>query len=186
MSTSIGGAGPAKKMSSWVRPGVCEVRASAFLPVSALIRLDLPTLERPANAISMPRIGGKAAIALAAATKRQSPANSLRPRSISSGVNCRVGKGAGTVRPLGKVSRAPCPRQESEAHRARTRGHGAASCCWRSTDAWIAALPTLRLLVVVVILLGEELHDLVPRVLDVVEQLDLGAIPAHDHRLLDH
>ena len=47
---------PQKKISSWVRPGVCEVRASAFRPVSALIRLDLPTLERPAKAISMPRI----------------------------------------------------------------------------------------------------------------------------------
>ena len=47
-----------KKISSWVRPGVCEVRASALRPVSALIRLDLPTLERPAKAISMPCIGG--------------------------------------------------------------------------------------------------------------------------------
>jgi hypothetical protein len=44
--------GPSKKISSWVRPGVCEVRASALRPVSALIRLDLPTLERPAKAIS--------------------------------------------------------------------------------------------------------------------------------------
>ena len=51
-------AGAAKKISSWVRPGVCEVRASALRPVSALIRLDLPTLERPAKAISSPRIGG--------------------------------------------------------------------------------------------------------------------------------
>ena len=40
-----------KKMSSCVRPGVCEVRARALRPVSALTRLDLPTLERPANAI---------------------------------------------------------------------------------------------------------------------------------------
>ena len=29
--------------------------------MSALIRLDLPTLERPANAISVPRIGGSEA-----------------------------------------------------------------------------------------------------------------------------
>src|ERR1700756_3118871 len=50
--------GPPKKISSWVRPGVFEVRASARRPVRALIRLDLPTLERPANAISGPAIGG--------------------------------------------------------------------------------------------------------------------------------
>ena len=30
-----------------MRPGVCEMRASWLRPVSALIRLDLPTLERP-------------------------------------------------------------------------------------------------------------------------------------------
>src|ERR671925_169156 len=35
-----------------VRPGVLLVRASAFLATSALMALDLPTLERPANAIS--------------------------------------------------------------------------------------------------------------------------------------
>src|SRR5215467_14103661 len=97
MSTRIGGAGPAKKISSRVRPGVCDVRASALRPVSALIRLDLPTLERPANAISMPRIGGKTASELAAAMKRQSPANSLRPRSISSSVNGTLGKGEDTA-----------------------------------------------------------------------------------------
>ena len=50
--------GPVKKINSCVRPGVCEVRASARRPVSALIRLDLPTLERPATATSMPRVGG--------------------------------------------------------------------------------------------------------------------------------
>jgi len=32
------------------------VRASAFLPRSALIALDLPTFERPANAISAARV----------------------------------------------------------------------------------------------------------------------------------
>src|SRR5215510_4071381 len=169
MSTRIGGAGPAKKMSSWVRPGVCEVRASAFLPVSALIRLDLPTLERPANAISMPRMGGSAAMVLAAAMKRQSPANSLRPRSISSSVNCRVGKGAGTACPFGKVSRAPCPRQESG----------------RTVQERVGTALFL-ILILSPILLGEEAVDLVPRLLDVVEQLDLGAVLAHDHRLLDH
>ena len=73
----------AKKISSCVRPGVCEVRASALRPVSALIRLDLPTLERPANAISTPCIGGSRSIVPAAAVNCQSAANSLRPASIS-------------------------------------------------------------------------------------------------------
>src|SRR5438477_6649176 len=75
--------GPWKKINSWVRPGVCEVRASALRPVSALIRLDLPTLERPANATSMPAIGGRVSIEGEAQTNCQSPANSFRPCSIS-------------------------------------------------------------------------------------------------------
>src|SRR5450631_4532347 len=75
--------GPSKKISSWVRPGVWEVRASALRPVSALIRLDLPTLERPANATSMPAIGGSVSIEGEAQKNCQSPANSFRPCSIS-------------------------------------------------------------------------------------------------------
>src|ERR1700722_2704246 len=51
--------GPSKKISSWVRPGVCEVRARPLRPVSALISEDLPTLERPAKAISLTVGGGK-------------------------------------------------------------------------------------------------------------------------------
>ena len=51
--------GPRKKMISCVRPGVFEVRANAFRPVSALISEDFPALERPAKAISSPFIGGK-------------------------------------------------------------------------------------------------------------------------------
>src|SRR5947209_19196322 len=77
--------GPSKKISSWVRPGVCEVRASALRPVSALIRLDLPTLERPAKAISRPAIGGSDSTEGAAQMKRQSPAKMRRPCSTSSG-----------------------------------------------------------------------------------------------------
>src|SRR6266702_2852242 len=76
--------GTSKKISSWVRPGVCEVRASALRPVSALIRLDLPTLERPAKAISSPAIGGSVAIEGEAQMNCQSRANSFRPASISS------------------------------------------------------------------------------------------------------
>src|SRR5690242_15194041 len=87
MSTSVSGPAAAKKISSWVRPGVCEVRASALRLVSALMRLDLPTLERPANAISTPSIGGSDSNDAAADRKRHSAANSLRPVSLSSAVN---------------------------------------------------------------------------------------------------
>src|SRR5262249_38559841 len=80
----------AKKMSSWVRPGVCEVRARLLRPASALIRLDLPTLERPAKAISISCMGGSAASEPAAATKRHSPANSFRPASSSSSVKASI------------------------------------------------------------------------------------------------
>src|ERR1700751_3666757 len=76
-------AGLAEKISSWVRPGVCEVRASIRRPVSALMRLDLPTLERPAKAISAPVVAGTAARESAAARNCQGVANSLRPASIS-------------------------------------------------------------------------------------------------------
>src|SRR5215469_2774280 len=76
-------AGLAKKISSWVRPGVCEVRASIRRPVSALMRLDLPTLERPAKAISAPVVAGTAAREPAAARNCQGVAKSLRPVSIS-------------------------------------------------------------------------------------------------------
>src|ERR1700752_1462019 len=77
MSTRVSGPPAEKKISSWVRPGVREVRASALRAVSALIRLDLPTLERPAKAISTPVIGGSDASEDAAATNCQSPLNSL-------------------------------------------------------------------------------------------------------------
>ena len=49
MSTRVQEPPRSKKFSCWVRPGVCDVRASVFLPVSALTRLDLPTFERPAK-----------------------------------------------------------------------------------------------------------------------------------------
>src|SRR5579871_5852804 len=75
--------GTSKKISSCVRPGVCEVRARLLRPVSALMSEDLPTLERPAKATSAPAIGGSVSIEGAAQVNCQSPANSLRPRSIS-------------------------------------------------------------------------------------------------------
>src|SRR6266540_2756828 len=86
MSTSVSGAPEVKYTSSCVRPGVCEVRARALRPVSALIRLDLPTLERPAKAISISRIDGSEARDAEAVANRHSRANNLRPASSSSGV----------------------------------------------------------------------------------------------------
>src|SRR5437879_981801 len=144
MSTSTSGEGPVKKISSWVRPGVCEVRARARRPVRALIRLDLPTLERPANAISTPRIGGSAAAEPAAKTNCQSPANSLRPASISARVK-------------GK------PEETS----------GALMTTSRSRRRHFFFEPAL-----------DEILQAFPRALEIVEQLDLGAVPAHDHALL--
>src|SRR6266700_183785 len=54
MSTSVSRCGLPKKINCWVLPGVLDVRANACRPVSALISEDLPTLERPAKAISGP------------------------------------------------------------------------------------------------------------------------------------
>src|SRR5271167_1569544 len=86
--------GPSKKISSWVRPGVLEVRASALRPVSALIRLDLPTLERPAKATSTPTIGGNVSIEGDAQMNLKSPANNLRPCSISFASGSAVMRGS--------------------------------------------------------------------------------------------
>src|SRR5438105_2702613 len=82
--------GTSKKISSWVRPGVWEVRASALRPVSALIRLDLPTLERPAKAISIPAGGGSDSTEAAAQMNCQSPAKMRRPCSINSAAASRA------------------------------------------------------------------------------------------------
>lgn len=46
---------------SRVRPGVFDVRASLATPVSRLMSDDLPTFERPANAISASVGAGKPA-----------------------------------------------------------------------------------------------------------------------------
>src|SRR5580698_1919849 len=89
--------GPSKKINSWVRPGVLEVRASALRPVSALIRLDLPTLERPAKATSTPAIGGNVSIEGEAQMNLKSPANNLRPCSISFASDAAVMRGSGAA-----------------------------------------------------------------------------------------
>ncbi len=41
-----------KKFNDWVRPGVDDVRASPRTESRELIKLDLPTFERPRKAIS--------------------------------------------------------------------------------------------------------------------------------------
>jgi hypothetical protein len=43
---------------SWVRPGVELVRARPRAPNKLFSKLDLPTLERPVNAISGSRLAG--------------------------------------------------------------------------------------------------------------------------------
>src|SRR5665213_1475073 len=95
MSTRLSGPPPEKKISSWVRPGVREMRAKFLRPVRALIRLDLPTLERPDSAISVPRIGGSDTGEPAAAENCQSTAKSLRPASSWSRVNSSIGTAPG-------------------------------------------------------------------------------------------
>src|SRR5688572_8579403 len=49
------------KLTSCVRPGVLLVRAISLRRTMALIALDLPLLERPANAISAPESSPNAA-----------------------------------------------------------------------------------------------------------------------------
>src|SRR5579871_4802310 len=83
MSTSVSFSSTVKNTSSWVRPGVFEVRARPLRLVSALMRLDLPTLERPAKAISSPFMAGREEAEPEAETKRHSGANSRRPAPIS-------------------------------------------------------------------------------------------------------
>src|SRR5437762_7878802 len=66
------------------------MRARLLRPVSALIRLDLPTLERPAKAISMPVSFGSVSSELAAQRNCQSLANNCRPALISADVKSAV------------------------------------------------------------------------------------------------
>src|SRR4051812_40938127 len=94
MSTRVSRPARSKKLSCCVRPGVCEVRASVLRPVSALTRLDLPTFERPAKAISRPPIGGSPSMRLAPQMNSASPAKSLRPGSR---YGSRAGGAAGVM-----------------------------------------------------------------------------------------
>src|ERR1700758_2075675 len=84
MSTSVSRCRKLPKNSnSCVRPGVLEVRAKVRRPVSALIKDDLPTLERPAKAISIPLDGSSASNEPAAPRNFHSVANKRRPPSNS-------------------------------------------------------------------------------------------------------
>ena len=83
-----------KKLSSCVRPGVLEVRARPPLRTSALMRLDLPTLERPAKAISKPS-AAEASSATTPFTKLPRPREQLLAgRKQSSSENSVVGHGS--------------------------------------------------------------------------------------------
>src|SRR3546814_7812656 len=61
MSTSRkrSGSPTSKKLSSCVRPGVLDVRASPLRLVSAFSSDDLPTLDRPAKATSFTAMSGR-------------------------------------------------------------------------------------------------------------------------------
>src|SRR6187551_2832760 len=163
--------GPSKKISSWVRPGVCEVRASALRPVSALIRLDLPTLERPANATSMPAIGGRVSIEGEAQTNFQSPAKSFRPSSTSFASVSSV---------MRRSSVRHCERSEA-IHRIGLP----------SLDCFVAALPCAnasRLSQAMTRMESSRFLDglLGEYGLEIVHQLHLHAVLAHDVALLQH
>src|SRR5690348_8524379 len=166
MSTMRSRPPPAKKISSCVRPGVREMRASALRPVSALIRLDLPTLERPAKAISSPAIGGSASIEGEAQMKCQSPANSFRPCSISSA--------SMSVVVMRRFSHRHCEERSDEAIHALPGGMDCfASLAMTNYDErrqWLRLRLRLRLCR----LLRHEGR------LEIVEQLHLHAVAAHD------
>src|SRR6267142_2662117 len=177
MSTSRSPAfsGPSKKISSWVRPGVCEVRASALRPVSALISEDLPTLERPAKATSRPAIGGSVSIEGEAQTNCQSPANSFRPCSISSALVSAVMREASMIVPHGEealLQRHLEPRGP-DGYFGPILRDAAKRPLLRMRESWWTD-PSLRRL------LRREGG------LQIVEQLHLHAVAAHDEALLQH
>src|SRR6476469_6212614 len=135
-----------------VRPGVLLVRASARRPVRALMALDFPTLERPANATSGGPGGGSSAMR-PTARRNTACANALmakagnsnkiapfqygesgdearrdtRGRDAGGGPRMGPGQAAGGCRP--GVRRVPCGRRqqyrrgEPETRRAVLRIH---------------------------------------------------------------
>ena len=73
-------------MISRVRPGSFEARARYFWPTSPLIRLDLPTLERPAKATSGRSADGMVSIRTAPIMNETGWAKNTRAVSICSSV----------------------------------------------------------------------------------------------------
>src|SRR5437868_7512546 len=99
---------PRSKKLIWrVRPGVLEVRARVRRPVSAVTRLDFPTLERPTNAISGNPSGGSADGLGAPAIKRASAAKSRRPASAKVESTARGGTTGENVVPRGPEGAGP-------------------------------------------------------------------------------
>src|ERR1039457_58168 len=81
----------------WVRPGVLLVLA-ILLPTSELIKLDLPTLERPRNAISGAPAGGNCSGAAAEVTKRVNTFMQAVPPSWTQGARSEKGNRTRTRR----------------------------------------------------------------------------------------
>src|ERR1700687_6165774 len=157
--------GPSKKINSCVRPGVCEVRASALRPVSALIRLDLPTWEGPAKATSMPAIGGRVSIEGEAQKNCQSPANSFRPCSISFA-------SMSVVMRRFSIHHRHCEEQSDDAIQSFCPSTGLLRFARNDGSKIRCLLAALRRL-----LRGERRPE-------IIEQLNLHAIAAHDEALL--
>ena len=61
-----------------MRPGVLDVRANVLRPVNAFTKEDLPTLDRPAKAISGNSASGNCANPTTPSIKSHGPANTLR------------------------------------------------------------------------------------------------------------
>ena len=92
-----------------VRPGVFEVRASERRPARRLMRVDLPTFERPAIATSVAPTGGTDSTVRASATK-----------TASATVGAKAGPRArGAERAFGRLS---CDKRDRLASTAVTNG----------------------------------------------------------------
>ena len=86
-------------LSSWVRPGVLEVRARLVVPVSALSSDDFPTLERgegDLNPVHLRQVGD----AHAAFDENEGP-REQQPRGLGKRKRCVVHQFAGLSASLG-------------------------------------------------------------------------------------
>src|SRR5271154_3053765 len=103
MSTSVSRPPRSKKLSCCVRPGVLEVRASVLRPVKALTRLDLPTFDRPAKAISGSPASGMVESRVEPLVKRHSWAKSSRPASSAAGAGASSSGSSLVILGLGQL-----------------------------------------------------------------------------------